>query len=497
MNNIVEFLGQTAQAFPTVNAVEDGQQHLNYQQLAQRVEALGNWLQQQQVACVALHGGNSIDWVIVDLACHAANIVCLPLPLFFTPQQIRSCLEQAGAELLLSEELLLPGQCKLDLDEALPGVVAWPLPERFHCWELPFNSTEQLPEGTKKITFTSGSTGSPKGVCLSRDHQWRVAQSLADAIAIAHPKHLCLLPLSTLLENIAGVYSPLLCGGTVVIPTDAQRGMLGSSNLDSPRLLQCIAEVKPHSMILIPQLLRLLVAACQQGWQAPPSLKFVAVGGGRVDPQLLNNARQLGLPVYEGYGLSECGSVVALNTPTTNYIGAAGKILPHCQVRIEKQEVVVSGACHLGYAGDADSWYPNEVYTGDLGHCDTDWLFIDGRRKHLLISSFGRNISPEWVESVLMSEPLLNQCVVVGDDKPYLCALLSASSIVQDQQIADWIKTANSQLPDYAQIRQWLRLNDKQLLPYMTANGRLQRARLLQAFETQIDTLYQSNPMSN
>ncbi|MCD8475411.1 MAG: long-chain fatty acid--CoA ligase [Shewanella fodinae] len=121
-----------------------------YQQLAQRVEALGNWLQQQQVACVALHGGNSIDWVIVDLACHAANIVCLPLPLFFTPQQIRSCLEQAGAELLLSEELLLPGQCKLDLDEALPGVVAWPLPERFHCWELPFNSTEQLPEGTKK-----------------------------------------------------------------------------------------------------------------------------------------------------------------------------------------------------------------------------------------------------------------------------------------------------------------------------------------------------------
>ena len=78
MNNIVEFLGQTAQAFPAVNAVEDGQQHLNYQQLAQRVEALGNWLQQQQVACIALHSGNSIDWVIVDLACHAANIVCLP-----------------------------------------------------------------------------------------------------------------------------------------------------------------------------------------------------------------------------------------------------------------------------------------------------------------------------------------------------------------------------------------------------------------------------------
>lgn len=497
MNNIVEFMRQTAQGSPALVALEDSQQQLSYQQLAQRVEVLANWLQQRQVSCVALHGGNSADWVIVDLACHVANIVCLPLPLFFTPQQIRNCLEQAGAELLLSEELLLPGQCKLDLEEALPGVAAWALPERFHCWELPFNSSNQLPEGTQKITFTSGSTGHPKGVCLSRDHQWRVAQSLADEIAIKQPRHLCLLPLSTLLENIAGVYSPLLCGGTVVIPSDAQRGMLGSSNLDSRRLLQCISEIKPDSMILIPQLLRLLLAACQQGWQAPTSLKFVAVGGGRVDPQLLSKARQLGLPVYEGYGLSECGSVVALNTPANQRIGAAGKILAHCQVRIEKQEVVVSGACHLGYAGMPDSWYPHEVYTGDLGHCEEDWLFIGGRSKNLLISSFGRNISPEWVESVLMSEPLLNQCMVVGDDKPYLCALLSASSAVNEQQITNWIKTANAQLPDYAQIRQWLRLEDKQLLPYITANGRLQRLALLQAFDTQIDSLYQSHPQTN
>ncbi|MDF0533854.1 AMP-binding protein [Shewanella sp. A32] len=491
MNNIVEFLNQTAQASPALIALEDSHQQLSYQTLAQRVDALAKWLLQQQVPCVALHGGNSVDWVVVDLACHAANVICLPLPLFFTPQQIRNCLEQAGAELLLSEEILLPGQCKLDLKQALPGIAAWALPERYHCWQLPYDSTHQLPEGTHKITFTSGSTGIPKGVCLSKDHQWRVAKSLAQEIAINQPRHLCLLPLSTLLENIAGIYSPLLCGGTVVLPNDAERGMLGSSNIDSHQLLQCISKTQPHSMILLPQLLRLLVAACQQGWKAPQRLRFIAVGGGRVDPQLLLTAQQLGLPVYEGYGLSECGSVVALNTPSQSRSGAAGKVLPHCQVRIDDQEVIVSGACHLGYAGMPDSWYPNDIHSGDLGHLEDGWLYIDGRRKNLLISSFGRNISPEWVESALLAEPLLNQCVVVGDDQPFLCALLTASTAVSDSQITQWIDKANEQLPDYAKVRQWLRLEDKQLLPFMTANGRLQRQQLLKAFNLQISSLYQ------
>src|SRR5690606_24639695 len=101
-------------------------------------------------------------------------------------------------------------------------------------------------------------------------------------------------------------------------------------------LLRCIEVERPHSAILVPQLLTVLVAACTKGWQPPDSLRFVAVGGARVAAELVIEARRYGLPVFEGYGLSECGSVVALNTSDTERLGSAGHVLPHCAVSVEE-----------------------------------------------------------------------------------------------------------------------------------------------------------------
>ncbi|MFQ6372190.1 AMP-binding protein [Shewanella sp. YIC-542] len=381
MKNIVEYLRQTALACPQKTALEDNRHQLSYQQLLQRVDALSHWLQQQQTTCVALHGANSIDWVIVDLACHATNITCLSLPLSLSAQQIHHCVAEAGAELLLSEQILLPGQCRLDDNEALPGIAAWALPERYHCWELPYAHSGHLPEATQKIAFTAGITGMPKGVCLSREHQCRVARALAATTPISNPRHVCLLPLSTQLENVVGVYATLLNGGTVVMPADG--GNMHQPAM-APTLLEQLHQIQPQSMILTPTRLQsLLDSTQQQQWQMPDSLEFVVVGGAPVTPQLLSRAHQQGIPVYEGYVLSECGSIVSINTPQHVRNGTAGKILPHCQVRIDKQEVIISGSCHLGYLGISDSWYPNEIHTGDLGYCDDGWLSINGRRNAL------------------------------------------------------------------------------------------------------------------
>jgi len=357
---------------------------------------------------------------------------------------------------------------------------------------LTMEACQNTPNGTQKITFTSGSTGNPKGVCLSVDHQWRVAQSLADTIGINYPKHLCLLPLSTLLENIAGVYAPLLSGGEIVIPSDRERGMLGSSQLDSKTLLDCIVSTQPTTIILVPQLLTLLVHACMQGWQAPESLQFVAVGGGKVAPQLIQQARDFGLPVYQGYGLSECGSVVALNTASCENVDTVGQVLPHCHVALEKGEIVVSGAVHLGYLDDTKSWYPEKVYSGDIGSMDDGFLSIDGRSKNILITSYGRNISPEWVESELLSMPILSHCVVLGDGRPKLIALVSAASSVSDSDIDRWVSMANQQLPDYARVSDWIRLSDQDFHSYLTANGRPQREKIQQAFSEQVEQVYQN-----
>ena len=479
----LEFIAQILSSDQIV--LTDEIDELSYSELIYRVKEGSQWLSSLNVKVVALHGQNSIGWVILDLACQEAGIVCVPLPTFFSVDQIGHCLSQAGVELVLSDQK--------DFDTCIgEDFNLSPLEGRssFHIWRIPNATLGAFPKETQKITFTSGSTGSPKGVCLSAKHQWQVAQSLADVIEIRNLRHLCLLPLSTLLENIAGVYSPLLCGGCVVLVNDAKRGLSGSSGLDINTLLICIERVQPETMILIPQLLTVLVAACERGWQPPTSLKFVAVGGAKVSPDLISTAHQKGLPVYQGYGLSECGSVVALNSPREQQVVSVGRVLPHCKISIEKSEIIIKGACHLGYLGEPDSWYPDAVSTGDIGTLEDGWLRVSGRRKNILITSFGRNVSPEWVESELMSMPLLSHCMVVGDGKPHLGALVSAPSTITDADIGEWVQRVNQRLPDYARVLIWKRIAEPALNEYATANGRLQRAHVEEAFKHQIDNFY-------
>ncbi|MEQ9566972.1 MAG: AMP-binding protein [Pseudomonadales bacterium] len=223
----------------------------------------------------------------------------------------------------------------------------------------------------------------------------------------------------------------------------------------------------------------------------PDSLKFIAVGGGKVSTDLIIRARRLGLPVYQGYGLSECGSVVALNTPQRDRKDSVGKILPHCKVSIDPDgEIKVAGAIFLGYLDSPETWYPKEVKTGDLGDVENSFLQVKGRKKNILITSFGRNISPEWVESEILSNLAVQQCMVVGDGRPYLTALISADKNFSNQQLERWIQNVNARLPDYARVQQWERIESSDFLGFLTENGRLKRSQIEHGFSRQIDRLY-------
>ncbi len=495
-------------------ALTDGNRHISYAELGDTVIAISNWLNTLNVRAIALQAENSIDWVLVDLACQEIHVICIPIPEFFSAEQVCHCLTEANVELIICrknsnlENFNEESSNEENSDEERYGERFF-LPPHLGVLSLSafrinenandlFSSvsqdipkvTQRVPPTTQKITFTSGSTGNPKGVCLSLDHQWQVAQSLADSIDIDCPRHLCLLPLSTLLENVAGVYSPLLRGGTVYLLSDIDRGLSGSSGLDLPSMLACIDKVQPHSLILIPQLLLALVVSCQQGWVPPDSLKFVAVGGGKVSKQLLELSREFGIPVYQGYGLSECGSVVSLNTAASDDIQTAGEILSHCRIDIEDNEIVVSGSSYLGYLGQPDSWYPDKVYTGDKGFISDNKLTVDGRIKNILITRYGRNISPEWLEAELMATPLISACLVVGDDKPFITAILSLIDSVSDDDIDSWIDQVNRRLPDYARILSWLRVSSSDFQQFITANGRVQRERYLDAHSEVIESLY-------
>jgi long-subunit acyl-CoA synthetase (AMP-forming) len=225
----------------------------------------------------------------------------------------------------------------------------------------------------------------------------------------------------------------------------------------------------------------------------PASLKFIAVGGASVSPALLARAVAAGLPVYEGYGLSECGSVVCLNAPHARRAGSVGRPLPHVKVRLAADgEIRVSGASMLGYLGDAPCDPLDELATGDLGEVDEDgYFYVRGRLRNIFITSLGRNVAPEWVEREITQRLPRSQVLVFGEARPYPVALVSSAEAdaVAIDRVVD---AANAQLPDYARVRRWARVPE----PFthangeLTSNGRLRRPTILSRHRSLIDALY-------
>ncbi|NOQ76667.1 MAG: AMP-binding protein [Methylococcaceae bacterium] len=457
-----------------------------YFELQQAIQDVAQKLTATPHRVIAFYSDNSPAWIVIDLACHLTGITLLPLPRFFSEQQLQHAIQQAGATAVLHH--------KGDRVEGLVEMIK----QRDLVLTLTLTdiktTTAQLPEQTAKITFTSGSTGQPKGVCLSEQQQLSVAKSLLQTTKLTAPRHLSILPFSTLLENIGGIYAPLLSGGTIIALSQETLGFNGSNGFELKKLITIISDYEPESMILFPELLLALIGAINQGWLPPKSLQFIAVGGSKVSASLLQDAEKLGLPVYQGYGLSECASVVSLNSPSESRPSSVGKVLSHVNIAIEQGEIVVSGNTFLGYVNEPNSWLNLQVFTGDLGFFDQDnYLHISGRKKNVLISSFGRNINPEWLESELLSNGLLQQCVVFGDAKPYCVALVYPRDITCDNQtIETWIDRVNQSLPDYAQIKKWAYL--KEPLSFtnglMTSNGRPVRNAISHEYSALIEKLY-------
>jgi len=473
-------LHQHAERKPHTIALWGDKLKVDYATLCAEVAARQQRLRDEQAKVVALALDNGVDALLWDLALLFEGLTCVTLPAFFSPSQRKHCLERSGASLVIAEPAMAS---ELQAAGYLQRGDVW------YCQEL---ADTGMPEGTAKLTFTSGTTGTPKGVCLSAASILSVARALHQASKATDPQHhLALLPLAILLENL-GCYAALLAGATLSLPGPQTLGIQGATGIDTPRLLGFLAERAPHSVILVPQLLLLLVSAAEQHAFNPRALRFAAVGGARVSTALLARAQQVGMPVYEGYGLSECASVVCLNQPQACRPGSVGRPLPHLQVRLaEDGEVLVKGPTLLGYLGEPAQtceWWAS----GDLGEFDADgYLYLKGRKKHQFVTSFGRNVNPEWVEAELTQRGVIAQAFVYGEAMPCNHALLwPQRSDCTDEQLAAAVAQANQSLPDYARAHRWTRL-EQPFTPdngLLTVNGRPRRDAIVERYRMLLST---------
>lgn len=453
MKSVHESILDSLKHNPDTIALSMEGQTISYGQLPLLVEERVRKAENVSVLGLALD--NSIEWVLWDMACQKAGIICVPLPHFFTQEQIAHIIRTAGVSHIVNSTGLFATQ----------------------------EPVKKLPAGTVKITYTSGTTGSPKGVCLPLAAMKNVASSIINVLG---PNfigiHACVLPLAVLLENIAGVYSSLLSGCRIELS-----GLARFEN-NYQQLHDYLASTRATSVILVPELLRcLLLQVDQKGLLN--HLKFIAVGGSKIDPELLLQASKLGLPVYEGYGFSECASVVSLNTPDDNRLGSVGKLLPHVQAKIINNEVIITNPGFLAYVGDDSDGSSKIFATGDLGEIDEEhFLHINGRKKNVLITSFGRNVSPEWVESILLSQSEISQAVVYGDGAPHLSALLVPMHAGID--VTTVIKRVNRKLPDYARIGTFHSVEPfTSTNKLLTGNGRPRRQAILNKYSYLMTTL--------
>jgi long-subunit acyl-CoA synthetase (AMP-forming) len=436
---------------------------LSYRALVERVRGHAQWATRLPHR-VGLFFMKGTDYVVCDLALSFAGKELVPLPEFFSDAQLLHIAQVAQLSDVVADKASAERAKRLGLT----------------VHELDAQSVTNIvpATGAGRIIFTSGTTGKPKGVCLSERQLLASVAALAEASrASAADRYFSVLPNSLLLEQIAGTYLPLSVGAAIHLPEVLTASPAGQ--------LTAAEQARATATVLVPELLAAWVTELQaSGNRAPGSLRFIAVGGAPISRHLATAAWQHGLPVYEGYGLSECSSVVCVNRPDTRRAGTVGRPLSNVAVAIDEGEIVVSGPTVMnGYVGEpqiSGSWH-----TGDLGHFDPDgFLIVTGRKDNVIVTAAGRNISPEWVEDIIAADSSVRRCVVVAHERELVALIIPTDASVCSDSPAmhNLVTSAARELPDYAKPRRYLAMSDQEFrrLDLLTANSRPRRSEVSQ-----------------
>lgn len=451
-----EVLDAIRAAAPDRVAISDSLGEMRYGELAAAIAATAAALSHSP-AIIGLLMPRDRRHVVADLALAALGRTIVPLPDFFSPGQWHHMVADAGVGMVVTTA---------DYAARLNGLDV-PLLELTHPEAAPW----PVPRPSRRIIYTSGTTGAPKGVVLEETAMAASLNGLAAASgATAADIHLSVLPFALLLEQLAGILLPLRLGARIHMAASPQSALAEA------------ARVGATTSVLVPELLAGWVTGLRQaGAAAPASLRYVAVGGAPVGEALSEAAWALGLPVHEGYGLSECCSVVAVNRPGQRRPGTVGRPLDNVQVTIEDGEIVVRGPTIMkGYLGGAQA---DGVWrTGDCGRLLPDGtLQVLGRKDDIVVTPNGRNIHPEWIEPMLRADPAIRACAIVAGGTGVLAAIISQTALSPEQWLAR-LRPLTASVPDYARPAEVAVIDAADAMTHslFTPDGRPRRRRIAQ-----------------
>ncbi len=442
---------------------------------------------------VAILSENRVEWALIDLAilCHGA--VSVPLHAILLPDTVEFILSdcepcaivvsgKVQAEKVQQIRDRLPFlRTVIALDPVdLPSILDLDKLEEIGGNLGPVDDPDGslIPDGIgpddlASIIYTSGTTGKPKGVMLSHGNMTANAQQAQEILGFSpRDTTLSFLPLSHVFERTCGLYTMLLAGAGIAyaermetVPRDLKlvrptilisvprlfekiHGRVVTQALGAGRLKRSIflwaasvgrarARLQEKGKRPSPWLaLRLAIADrlvfCKLRAALGGRIQFAVSGAAPLTPLVGEFFVGAGIPLCEGYGLTESSPVLTVNRPGRQRTGSVGQALPRTELKIADDGEILARGPQLmqGYWNnpdataetiDADGW----LHTGDVGRLDDDgYLFITDRKKDLIVTAGGKNVAPQPLESALRRSEFIQQAIVLGDQRPFLCALI-------------------------------------------------------------------------
>ena len=440
---------------------------------------------------IAILSQTKLEWILADIAIMSCGAVTVPIYQSNTAEQCEYIIGHSECSAIFIEDQEQLDKL-LEIWDSVPHVKKAVVFDRYKCNDfrvIPFQDLEKLAEDlesllkrrenirqedTATIVYTSGTTGPPKGVVLSHGNVVFMARQIATSLKLT-PDDLSIayLPMAHIAERMVGSFIKLASGAQTAFaesmddlifnmkevgPTfhfgtprvyEKFHSKITSAIDDATRFQKVIfswaekagcrekdLRLQHKSLPLYQLLLHSLL-----DWMAlrkvrdfmGGNLNFLVSGGAPISPEILSWMQNMGLNVFEVYGLTESSGLISVNLADDNRLGSVGKVLPDTEMRLAVDGEILTRGDHVcqGYLGDQeatselisdDGW----LSSGDIGKVDEDgYLWITDRKKDLIITAGGKNVAPQNIENLMKTSRYISQFAVFGDRRKYLVGLLT------------------------------------------------------------------------
>lgn len=422
-NTLQEIISRAADSYGSQTAfrykVKRELEEKTYEDLHRDTMAFGRMLEEKGMRGkhIAVIGPTSYGWITSYFGAANSKSVAVPIDVQLPAEAVCELLNRADVEMLVFDEV------RIDVAEAAASscpkirefLSIQSLPELLEAYRGEFHC-EVKPEDLCTILFTSGTTGKSKGVMLTH-------RNLADNALCLDMK----IPQGTVSLTVLPI-NHVYCL-TMDIIKGISIGMIICINDSIMRFQRNLKLFQPEIVLLVPMIIESLAGKLKEIDPSVPKeqaaaaifggkLKTICSGGAYLDPDCIRLFKEFGITILQGYGMTECSPVISTNLEWENKIGSVGKLLPNCEAKTVDYELWVRGSSVMqGYYKMpreteetlVDGW----LRTGDLGYVDEDgFVYLTGRKKNLIITKNGENVSPEELENRLGTARLIQEILV-------------------------------------------------------------------------------------